>query len=126
MYTASRPVRFEADPVCVFYHSISLLLYHPVISGQARSRALQPKQLLRDVEKVPLAREQQKLAAILAADVVGYLRLMGRDESGTQASFQSTDTLPVPSTVSRTSVVPQWPFARHAPLLALPIMFTRL
>jgi class 3 adenylate cyclase len=30
-----------------------------------------------------LAREQRKLAAILAADVVGYSRLMGRDESGT-------------------------------------------
>jgi adenylate cyclase len=30
-----------------------------------------------------LAREQRKLAAILAADVVGYLRLMERDESGT-------------------------------------------
>jgi adenylate cyclase len=33
-------------------------------------------------EEVPLAREQQKPAAILAADVVGYPRLMGRDESG--------------------------------------------
>ena len=31
---------------------------------------------------MPLAREQRKLAAILAADVVGYSRLMGRDESG--------------------------------------------
>jgi hypothetical protein len=30
-----------------------------------------------------LAREQRKLAAIIAADVVGYSRLMGRDESGT-------------------------------------------
>jgi hypothetical protein len=27
-----------------------------------------------------VAREQRKLAAILAADVVGYSRLMGRDE----------------------------------------------
>jgi hypothetical protein len=33
-------------------------------------------------EEVPLALEQRKLAAILAADVVGYPRLMGRDESG--------------------------------------------
>jgi class 3 adenylate cyclase len=33
-------------------------------------------------EEVPLAREQRKLAAILAADVVGYPRLMRRDESG--------------------------------------------
>ena len=32
-----------------------------------------------------MAREQRKLAAILAADVVGYSRLMGRDESGTRA-----------------------------------------
>lgn len=30
-----------------------------------------------------MAREQRRLAAILAADVVGYSRLMGRDESGT-------------------------------------------
>jgi hypothetical protein len=30
-----------------------------------------------------LAREQRRLAAILAADVVGYSRLMGRDERGT-------------------------------------------
>lgn len=30
-----------------------------------------------------VAREQRRLAAILAADVVGYSRLMGRDESGT-------------------------------------------
>ena len=31
----------------------------------------------------PVAREQRKLAAILAADVVGYSYLMGRDESTT-------------------------------------------
>jgi adenylate cyclase len=30
-----------------------------------------------------LAREQRKLAAIMAADVAGYARLMGRDEAGT-------------------------------------------
>jgi class 3 adenylate cyclase len=30
-----------------------------------------------------VAREQRKLAAIVAADVVGYSRLVGRDESGT-------------------------------------------
>ena len=30
-----------------------------------------------------MAREQRKLAAIMALDVVGYSRLMGRDESGT-------------------------------------------
>jgi class 3 adenylate cyclase len=33
--------------------------------------------------ELPLAREQRKLAAILAADVVGYARSMGRDASGT-------------------------------------------
>jgi adenylate cyclase len=32
-----------------------------------------------------VAREQRKLAAILAADVVGYSHRMGRDESGTLA-----------------------------------------
>jgi adenylate cyclase len=31
------------------------------------------------------AREQHKLAAILAANVVGYSRLMGRNEGGTLA-----------------------------------------
>jgi adenylate cyclase len=35
-----------------------------------------------------LAREQGKLAAILAADVVGYSRLMWRDESGTLARLR--------------------------------------
>src|ERR1700738_4477307 len=37
---------------------------------------------------MPLAREQRKLAAIVAADVVGYSRLMGRDESGTLARLR--------------------------------------
>jgi adenylate cyclase len=36
-----------------------------------------------------LAREQRRLAAILAADVVGYSRLMGRDESGTLARLRA-------------------------------------
>src|SRR5712671_3651742 len=35
-----------------------------------------------------LAREQRRLAAILAGDVVGYSRLMGRDESGTLARLR--------------------------------------
>jgi adenylate cyclase len=35
-----------------------------------------------------VARERRKLAAILAADVVGYSRLMGRDESGTLARLR--------------------------------------
>ena len=37
---------------------------------------------------IPLAREQRRLAAIIAADVVGYSRLMGRDESGTLARLR--------------------------------------
>src|SRR5580693_3792390 len=41
---------------------------------------------------MPLAREQRKLAAILAADVVGYSRLMGRDESGTLARLKAHRT----------------------------------
>ncbi len=35
-----------------------------------------------------MAREQRRLAAIFAADVVGYSRLMGRDESGTLARLR--------------------------------------
>ena len=35
-----------------------------------------------------MAREQRKLAAVIAADVVGYSRLMGRDESGTLARLR--------------------------------------
>src|SRR5882757_1173182 len=38
--------------------------------------------------EVPVAREQRRLAAIMAADVVGYSRLMGRDESGTLARLK--------------------------------------
>jgi adenylate cyclase len=39
-----------------------------------------------------LAREQRKLAAIVAADVVGYSRLMGRDEAGTLARLRKNRT----------------------------------
>ena len=42
----------------------------------------------RKAGEVPVVREQRKLAAILAADVVGYSRLMGRDESGTLARLR--------------------------------------
>src|SRR5271169_727956 len=38
--------------------------------------------------EIPLAREQRRLAAIVAADVVGYSLLMGRDESGTLARLR--------------------------------------
>ena len=43
-----------------------------------------------DVEdrEVLVAREQRRLAAIVAADVVGYSRLMGRDDSGTVARLK--------------------------------------
>jgi adenylate cyclase len=41
---------------------------------------------------MPLAREQRKLAAIVAADVVGYSRLMGRDESGTLSRLKAHRT----------------------------------
>ena len=36
-----------------------------------------------------MAREHRRLAAIVAADVVGYSRLMGRDESGTVARLKA-------------------------------------
>lgn len=39
-----------------------------------------------------MAREQRKLAAIVAADVVGYSRLMGRNESGTVARLRQNRT----------------------------------
>src|SRR6266481_8005242 len=35
-----------------------------------------------------MSREQRKLPAIVAADIVGYSRLMGRDESGTLARMR--------------------------------------
>ncbi|HEY4723585.1 MAG TPA: adenylate cyclase, partial [Anaerolineae bacterium] len=34
-------------------------------------------------------RVQRRLAAILAADVVGYSRLMGKNEAGTRAHFNA-------------------------------------
>jgi adenylate cyclase len=36
-----------------------------------------------------VAREQRRLAAVMAADIAGYSRLMGRDESGTLASVKA-------------------------------------
>ncbi len=35
-------------------------------------------------------RTQRRLAAILAADVVGYSRLMGADEAGNRARWAAT------------------------------------
>src|SRR5499427_8740429 len=36
-----------------------------------------------------MARDQRRLAAIVSADVVGYSRLMGRDESGTLTTLKA-------------------------------------
>ncbi len=36
-----------------------------------------------------MAREERRLAAIVSADVVGYSRLMGVDESGTLAAMRA-------------------------------------
>ena len=37
----------------------------------------------------PMARDQRRLAAIVSADVAGYSRLMGREESGTLAALKA-------------------------------------
>ena len=50
-----------------------------------------------------MAREQRKLAAILAADVVGYSRLMGRDESGTLARLREHRKERLEPTLARTA-----------------------
>src|ERR1700749_557251 len=50
---------------------------------------------------MPFAREQRKLAAILAADVVGYSRLMGRDESGTVARLREHRKMRFDPTLAR-------------------------
>jgi TolB-like protein/class 3 adenylate cyclase/Tfp pilus assembly protein PilF len=46
-------------------------------------------------------REQRKLAAILAADAVGYSRLMGRDESGTLARLREHRSQRLEPTLAR-------------------------
>ena len=48
-----------------------------------------------------MVREQRRLAAILAADVVGYSRLMGRDESGTVARLRAVRKQTVVPIVAR-------------------------
>src|SRR6267378_3506712 len=52
-------------------------------------------------EEIPLAREQRRLAAIIAADVVSYSRLMGRDESGTLARLREHRKLRFEPTLAR-------------------------
>jgi len=56
--------------------------------------------------ELPVAREQRKLAPILAADGVGYSRLMGCDESGALAGLAEIS-------------LPDWQRLHH-PVLALP------
>ena len=41
-----------------------------------------------------MAREERRLAAIVSADVVGYSRLMGVDESGTLSSLRAHRSIP--------------------------------
>src|SRR5262245_33997622 len=52
------------------------------------ARSLECKPRVRDGE-TQMPREQRRLAAIVSADVAGYSRLMGRDESGTLAALKS-------------------------------------
>ncbi len=55
-------------------------------------------------------RVQRMLAAILAADVVGYGRLMGTDEAGTRARFNTKldESCDLPSTNTGTAWSRQW------------------
>jgi hypothetical protein len=62
-----------------------LLLRSKCASG---SPALLPFPPTSAIERQPPEPEQHKLASILAAEVVAYSRLMGRDESGTLARLQ--------------------------------------
>ena len=59
----------------------------PLIAHPVRAPYHPPQQR----GEVPVAREQRKLGAINAADVVGYSRLMGRDESRTLARLAAAD-----------------------------------
>ena len=51
-----------------------------------------------------MARERRKLVAILAADVIGYSRLMGRDESGTLARLREALLHSQPDLLARRSL----------------------
>src|SRR5262245_18103049 len=57
----------------------------PTRPGEAGCRASGRPGSLREWRRM---REQRKLAAVLAADMVGYSRLMGRDEAGTLARLK--------------------------------------
>jgi class 3 adenylate cyclase len=69
-----------------------------------------------------VAREQRKLAAILAADVVGYSRLMGRDESGTFAAMKALRQKVVDPAIAGLTISCRRLFsAASVPLSSLPI-----
>src|SRR5205085_6912503 len=70
--------------------------YTAVASGASRSYH---HAIARQDPRLPA--EQRRLAAILAADVVGYSRLMGRDESGTVARLRAIRKQLVVPTVTR-------------------------
>ncbi len=50
---------------------------------------MRPLQLLKPIHHMAEERVQRRIAAILAADVVGYSRLMAEDEVGTMAALKS-------------------------------------
>src|SRR5215813_3930098 len=62
---------------------------------------MRPAVVTSETGEGPVVREQRKLAAILAADVVGYSRLMGRDESGTLARVREHRTTRLEPTLAR-------------------------
>src|SRR5258708_25472924 len=75
--------------------ALPFISFRPLIAALLHSVAWQPQTFYDPSQKrgeVPLAREQRKLAAILAADDVVYSRLMGRDESGTLARLAAIST----------------------------------
>ena len=67
---------------------ISVVSPCPALTSRLSSRSAPSTFRCGKRGKFPVAREQRKLAAIVAADVVGCSRLMGRDESGTVARLR--------------------------------------
>ena len=64
--------------------ALPFISFRPLIAALLHSVAWQPQTFYDPSQKrgeVPLAREQRKLAAMLAADVVGSSRLMGCEGS---------------------------------------------
>ena len=77
----------------------SSALDHPYVAPPRHHRTIAAGNGEQDV-----VREQRRLAAIVAADVVGYSRLMGRDEAGTVARLRQVRAerlQPVPGVWSR-------------------------